>query len=106
VSLLELRTAVAKGDDGVLVITLEGDLDMAAAPIVGECVATVLDAGATTIALALGGVRFVDSSGLAALVEAQRATVAADRTLVLRSVPRRVHDLLLMTGLDRTFRTE
>jgi anti-anti-sigma factor len=69
VSLLELRTAVAKGDDGVFVITLEGDLDLAAAPVVGECVATVLDAGATTIALALGGVRFIDSSGLAALVD-------------------------------------
>jgi anti-sigma B factor antagonist len=74
--------------------------------VVGECVATVLDEGASSIALDLGGVRFIDSSGLAALVEAQKATTAADRTLVLRALPRRVHDLLLMTGLDRTFVTE
>ncbi len=49
-------------------LRLEGELDIATVPHVGEAVAEVLAEGARRIVIDLSGLRFIDSSGLRQLI--------------------------------------
>lgn len=77
-----------EGRDGVAVIALSGELDMATAPILRENLARVEDSGAGTIALDLREVTFIDSSGLEEFLEARgRAQDNGHRLLVSGASP-------------------
>lgn len=60
-----------EGRDGVAVMALSGDLDMATAPILRENLARVEASGAATIMIDLREVTFIDSTGLKEFVEAK-----------------------------------
>ena len=80
-------------EGGATCLRLRGELDAATAVELGEHVAA---ATSPEVQVDLGGVTFLDSSGLAALLEAHRRLAAEHRRLVLldRSpVVQRVLDL-------------
>lgn len=85
--------------DGVQVLTVSGDVDIDAVEefLTGadECLQEPGD-----LELDLGGVTFIDSSGLGALVKIQRAATERGRQLTLTSVPASVERILQLTGLD------
>jgi anti-sigma B factor antagonist len=62
---LRIQTSV-HGDRHTVV--LNGELDIASAPMLEETVADVCAAGANELVLDMGGVEFIDSSGLSAIV--------------------------------------
>jgi anti-sigma B factor antagonist len=87
---------------------VSGDVDLAAAP---DLLEQILEAGRSCapgehVILDLAGVTFIDSSGLALLVDAHRRIAAEDQVLLLGEVPARVQRLLELTGLDQLFRLE
>ena len=93
--------------DGIR-LSVSGDVDLAAAPHLLE---GILEAGRSCapgqhVILDLGGVTFIDSSGLALLVDAHRRIAAEDQVLLLGEVPERVRRLFQLTGLDQLFRLE
>jgi anti-anti-sigma factor len=49
-------------------IEVTGELDLAAAPVLGEEVERAFQDGATELVIDLGGVRFIDSAGLRQLL--------------------------------------
>jgi anti-sigma B factor antagonist len=53
-------------------LRVTGDVDLATAQVVREAVCEALDAGAHEIELDLGGVTFLDSTGLSVLLHAAR----------------------------------
>jgi anti-anti-sigma factor len=65
---LELRSSYCSG---ALVVEAEGEIDMATAPQLGDALGAVSDR-ATRVVVDLSAVSFLDSSGLNALVHAQR----------------------------------
>ena len=77
-----------EGRDGVAVMALSGELDVATAPILRENLARVEDSGALTIMLDLRELTFIDSTGLMEFVEAKsRARENGHRLLMSGATP-------------------
>jgi anti-anti-sigma factor len=80
-------------------IRLDGELDIHTAPGVAEAVNGALDAGATTLVVDAGALRFCDSSGIQVLVHARERLVAEGGALRIEGVHGSVQKVLSVTGL-------
>jgi anti-sigma B factor antagonist len=89
--------AVTAGDHVVLAV--RGDVDLATAPLLRERIADVL-AGAHSVVVDLGGVGFMDSTGLGVLAAAHHRAGALGVTLVLARPQRIVRNALRLVGVD------
>lgn len=89
-------------EDGVSVIRVSGELDLAVAD---ELVRTALDglAEAPAVHVDLGEVTFVDSTGLGALLRVRNEATAAGKAFRLQEVPAVLDRLLQITGLTDAF---
>jgi anti-sigma B factor antagonist len=92
----------ATADNGTASLALDGELDMASAPTFEGALADAL-ARADTVELNLGGVKFMDSSGLRALLCARRDADAAGRRLRLVDVSPAVSRILEVTRTASLF---
>ena len=97
----ELRIGVESGETATLVV-LHGDLDIATAPELRDCLAKVIGDGAR-IVVDLEAVGFLDSAGLGILVGALKRARTAGGELELVCTSRDVLKPLEITGLDRVF---
>lgn len=84
---------------------LTGEVDLSNAREIDTAASLALAEGATRLVVDLGGVTFMDSQGLRALVVAHRHLAEHDVELTLSRVPPRIVSLLTLTGLDTTFVT-
>lgn len=82
--------------NGAVVFTVTGDLDLMTAAPLREAVAAALRAGERRMIFELGGLRFIDSAGLAVLIEASASTDSVQ----LRSASPAVRRAIELTGLD------
>lgn len=85
-------------------IVLSGDVGL---EIASELSAAGVEAARTTdherIVVDFGGVTFLDSTGIGALVEIRTAALEAGKDLRIRNVTPRVERLLRITGLTEAF---
>ena len=87
-----------EGRDGVAVVTLRGELDVAAAPILRENLARVEASGAATIMLDLREVTFIDSSGLKEFLEARGRAKDNGHRLLMSGASPAAQRLFELTG--------
>ncbi|HEY0345729.1 MAG TPA: STAS domain-containing protein [Solirubrobacteraceae bacterium] len=80
-------------------VELVGELDIEGAPIARRALRDACAAIVHTIVLDLGGLTFMDSSGVHMIVEAQRRLSDSDRELVIARSPAQVLRLLELCGL-------
>jgi anti-sigma B factor antagonist len=85
------------GGDGILVLALEGEFDLAAAPAMREHLDRACAGGARVVVLDLAEVTFLDSSALRELLRADAALRARGAHLLLAAVPAGVARLLELT---------
>jgi anti-sigma B factor antagonist len=90
-------------NDGVDVLSLIGELDLVSAPRFVRQAAEALREGAKRLLVELDGVSFVDSAGLAALLNVLRRATASGAPLVLVGARPPVRNILAQTRLDREF---
>lgn len=90
-------------DDGAIVV--HGEIDMAAGPLVDAAIIGREDLEGPVV-IDLGGVSFIDSSGLRSLLGASRRAHDRGSSVVLRSVGPEVARLLEITGTARLFDIE
>lgn len=88
--------------DGVIVV--HGDIDVAGGPILDAAILKREGHGA--VAIDLGDVYFIDSSGLRSLLGASRRASDNGATVVLRNVGAEVLRLLQITGTTEHFSIE
>jgi len=102
-SLLRTGFHAGVGDDeaDIVVLKLQGELDMATAPGLGRALGTALDAQPAVLALDFSELTFLDSTGLRVLITACRRALAEGRTFVVRSPNRSVLKTLQLTGIDK-----
>jgi anti-anti-sigma factor len=86
--------------DGVVRITLEGELDMAAAPMLEDRLIACERDGADTIILELSGLTYVDSCGLRSFLRARDRAERSGHRLRLVGAGRPVRRLLEITGTE------
>jgi anti-sigma B factor antagonist len=71
-------------EDGIASIFLRGELDLASAPQMEECLANVLERAPTRVVVDLGQLAFIDSTGLRLLLQADTRAREHGYELVLR----------------------
>jgi anti-anti-sigma factor len=97
----DLITVSVEHRDGIAVIVVAGEIDMASAPKLEAAVADVVAEDPGGVVVALSAVDFMGSVGVRILVEAQQQIGAADRFAVVSkgSATRRP---IQLAGLDET----
>jgi anti-sigma B factor antagonist len=86
---------------GGWLLAVSGELDLATAPDLRERLAALVDAGTTSIVVDLRDVTFMDSIGLAAIVQA-RSRLRANGRLALVVAPGSYAELVLeIAGMPR-----
>ena len=90
--------------DGVTILDVAGGLGIGeGGSDLGDAVGQALDGGATKIALNLGGVDFLNSSGINVLASSHTAVSARGGKLKLVSLQPKVQDVLAITRLGTVF---
>jgi anti-sigma B factor antagonist len=97
----ELELTVDEGAEPV-VVTVAGEVDITVADRFRECLLTEADLGRRLIVVDMSRLRFMDSSGLSALIAGRRA-LGSDGTIVLREPTEMVRKLLEVTGATALF---
>jgi anti-sigma B factor antagonist len=87
---------------GTTIIDVEGEIDMSTSPNFRRTLLESLKK-ATRLAVNLSNVRYVDSSGIASLVEVLKAARDAEKRLVLFGLKAPVQEVLQLTHLARIF---
>jgi anti-sigma B factor antagonist len=85
------------------VVTATGDLDLAVAPELRQCLHRILDDGVTDVIVDLSGASFVDSTILGVLVGAQQRLDRSSHPLTLICAREGILKVFRLTGLDRVF---
>jgi anti-sigma B factor antagonist len=89
-------------EEGAVIVALEGDIDLQSSPdarkVLLECVARK-----KPVLVDLSGVGYIDSSGVASLVESLQTARKAGSTLVLVSVSDGARRVLELARLDKVF---
>ena len=96
-----LQVTADKVDDRVTVLTAVGELDRDSAHVLGAAARAALDAGATRLVLALGGLTFCDSSGLRLFVELHKEAAERGGALRLADVRPPVTTVIELVNLHR-----
>jgi anti-anti-sigma factor len=88
---------------GVTLLSLAGELDLAAEATVKGAVAAALAARPTAIIVDLGRLSFLDSTGVRCLIVARRDAAAAGVSLTVREAKGIVERVLTITGILPAF---
>ena len=88
------------------VVTIKGELDAYSTPSLEEEASRLLADDISELVLDLSGTRFLDSSGLRAILTAQRRLADRNGRLALRAPSEPVRRLLDITGLTDHFVVE
>jgi len=97
---LVVRHAV---EGGVATVVVAGEIDSHSAPRLEETLLSLVEGGANRLVLDLGGVGFIDSSGLRVLIATRKRLGDDADALVLRHPTQGTLRLLEMTGLTEQF---
>ena len=88
--------------DGFVVVSLSGEVDLSAAPEVRRLILEQVTAGAATL-VKLAGVTYSDSSGIACLVEGHQAAKRKGSRFGLLQISEPVLSVLALARLDKVF---
>jgi anti-sigma B factor antagonist len=89
-----------RGDAAV--VDIEGEVDLKGSPVLRKAVFDVLRKY-PVVALSLAQIRYIDSSGIAVLIEALRESQKAGRRFVLFGMNQEVQDVFKLTHVVRIF---
>ena len=89
-------------EDGV-VLKVEGEVDLIRSPQLRVELMQVLDGGVSRLVIDLSGVPFMDSSGVATLVEALQIQRKKSSKLVLCNLQQKVKSIFEISRLDMVF---
>ncbi len=91
----------AEPKDGWIALTVEGEVDLATVADLESAVEEVLDGQTANLVIDLNPTSFMDSTGLRALVEADRGFKAAGRSFAIAVASGPVARLIDLSGIDQ-----
>ena len=86
------------------ILALEGEIDLHESPAVKENLRQMLESKPPRVFIDLTGVKYIDSSGLAVLIEAMQRISAYGGRLALYGIHENVQAILHISRLDQVFR--
>ena len=94
---------IERPEDGVCVVIPRQDVDMSRSPQLRSAIKDEMKPGLSKMIVDLGDVQYMDSSGLATLVEAMRGAKGASVDLYLASMNAKVRAIFEIAKLDAFF---
>ena len=88
-------------DDGIDVFVLEGEIDLHYAPVLRSLLQAKVRARCRSLVMDLSGVTFIDSSGLAAVIEYFRDSGDCDGVLCLSGLNDTLRTIFEIVRLDK-----
>jgi anti-sigma B factor antagonist len=88
------------------VISVAGDVDLYTSPDLRKAVLKAIPKAAGRVALDLSGVNYIDSSGVATLVEGMRSARKHDKVFLLVAPSAAVTQVLELAKLDSVFEVQ
>lgn len=88
-------------EEGVEVLTLEGEIDLHYAPVLRALLMGKIKSRCPALILNMGGVSFIDSTGLAAIIEYFRDSSAFEGVLCLTGLNATLKSILEIVRLDQ-----
>ena len=92
-----------KKQDDLAIISVEGDIDLYSSPQVRKEIIELTNAKTKGIIVNLSGVTYMDSSGVATLVEGLQLVKDYKGILLMCDVKGVVHDVFELSRLDKVF---
>ena len=99
----DVITLSTSSEDGVVTVTVVGEVDTFTAPVLRSTLDSQLEQQPRELVIDLSGVQFLGSAGLAVLVETQKSSRAKEVGLRLIATTRAVTRPLEVTGLIDLF---
>lgn len=99
---MALELNVSEGD-GRATVSVKGEVDLSSAPQLRDAILKAAKTVKSELAVELSGVVYMDSSGVATLVEGLKASRDPGRTFVLLSPSQQVMKVLQLSRLDAVF---
>ena len=84
-------------------VTLAGEIDFSVTPVVRERLLDVVGTDAPEIVLDMAGLSYIDSSGLALLIELRKILAESGRSVRIRTISPQVRKLFNLTQLGDLF---
>jgi len=100
---MELNIESERTEDGIAIITVDGELDLYTAPRLKENLLSALEDDVTRIVVDMTGVHFIDSSALGVLIGGVKRLKPKNGRLVLVSTDENVNWIFQITGLNAVF---
>jgi len=95
---------IAVGEkDGAWVIAVKGEVDLSTSPDLRSALLKTIAGTASTVAVDLRSVSYMDSSGVATLIEGLQACHRKKGKLVVLAPSKQVRNVLELTRLDSVF---
>lgn len=94
---------IDRPEQGVVVLAPSADIDMSRSPELRTAIRQEMGAGVHKMIVDLDDVQYMDSSGLATLVEAMRNAGKTDTKLVICSMSQKVSAIFEIARLDSFF---
>ena len=85
--------------DSVAVVSCRGELDGESAEHLSAELELALDTRPPAVVVDLGGLTFIDSTGVHVVVRKRAASVAVETTVLVVAVTERIRDVFSLTGL-------
>lgn len=89
--------------DGAIVLCPEGEVDLVRSPVLRDILRQVQEEKPARLIVDLGGVEYMDSSGVATLVEALQVAHKNQTRMVLCGLKDRVRSIFEIARLDSVF---
>jgi len=100
---MALEVEMRQVENGITVVAPTGRLDVAGAPALKEAISEVVKTGPPRIVIDMGGVSFVDSTGLGSVISALKQIRGSQGELRLAAPNQQARVVLELTTLDRVF---
>jgi anti-sigma B factor antagonist len=100
---IDLTLATSDLGDGMAMLSVRGEVDLATAPRLKQVLNGLVDDGALDVLVDLSETTFIDSTTLGVLMTQARRLRAADGDLVIVCRDRNVRRIFEITLLDRLF---
>jgi len=92
-----------RGNDSARVIVVKGDVDLYSSPELREAITKAMPKSGGSVSVHLKAVPYMDSSGVATLVEGYRTALDTGTTFVLLAPSQSVLKVLQLSRLDTVF---
>jgi anti-sigma B factor antagonist len=86
--------------DGIQILEISGDIDLFRSREIRDTISALVDQGKNQIVIDLGGVQYIDSSGLGVLISGRQQLLKAQGDLKIARITESVQRVVTITKLN------